>query len=294
MTILRIIRTGCDHIILTGGEPLLVPYIGQLINYAKYDLNFKHITILTNASLLAQYENILPVINRLVVSLDATDPDLWSKITQTPLSINETILNNLRYYSQAQRSSGFRLVANCVITPHTLNEAYKVLDFCTNNQISVSFSPQSVNNWPHYDLLVSDKYQQLITYVLSQKFSGAPILASMKYLNSLRTFSPYSCYPMLVPRVWADGSLIYPCRPIEKENTTKGGRPCNLLEVDDWNQAISIANNEFGQPPRVCSSCYQQCYAEPSLMQSNPLSLMRETFLFSTCRNGDLASHAPG
>ena len=70
LRVLRVVRDGVDRLILTGGEPLLHPDIDALALRARNDLHFRHLTLLTNASLLAQHEALLPALDRLVVSLD--------------------------------------------------------------------------------------------------------------------------------------------------------------------------------------------------------------------------------
>lgn len=294
LRVLRVIRSGVDSLILTGGEPLLYPEIVPLVTRARRELSFRQLTLLTNGLLLPQHEALLPVLDRLVISLDSTDPAFWSSIINAPPSIARTILDNVRTYVHRQRKLGYQLIVNCVLTPETLPGAQQVLSFCVEHDLFVSFSPQAVHNWPHYDLLVSDDYKTFLARLIALKRRGAPILGSMAYLRILLDFSPYSCHPTLVPRVMPNGDLVYPCRPIEKEGDSHGGRPCNLLEVDSWDQALEIAAGEYGPPPRVCTSCFQQCFAEPSLMQARPLSLLRELLLYPTSRRAGLASYAPG
>ena len=183
---------------------------------------------------------------------------------------------------------------NCVLTPETLSHAQAVLDFCIEHDILVSFSPQAVQNWPRYDLLVSDAYRQFLAHVIECKRHGAPILGSLAYFNTLIQLEPYSCYPLLVPRVMPNGDLVYPCRPIEQANNGHGGRPCNLLEVKSWNHAIRIAAREYASPPQTCASCFQQCFAEPSLLQSQPWSLLHEWLAYAPSRRGAVWTHAPG
>src|SRR5512135_3068743 len=72
--VLKVIRTGVDSLILTGGEPLLHPDIDELITRARREVKFRHLTLLTNASLLPDHEAILPLLDRLVISLDSADP----------------------------------------------------------------------------------------------------------------------------------------------------------------------------------------------------------------------------
>jgi MoaA/NifB/PqqE/SkfB family radical SAM enzyme len=297
--VLKIIRTGVDSLILTGGEPLLHPQIDQLIARAKQEVKFRHLTLLTNASLLHDHEAILPHLDRLVISLDSTDPVIWSEIIGTTPGVAHAVLNNIRAYAARQKEFGYHLVVNCVITPQTLPQVRSMLDFCEEHHILISFSPQSVNNWPHYDLLTAQEYRDFVQNLIDRKRAGAPILGSHAYLSMLDDFTPYSCYPLLVPRVMSNGDLIYPCRPIELSvaalggATARGGRPCNLLDVKSWNEAIHLALQEYDDPPQTCTSCFQQCFAEASLLQSKPLSLLSE-LRYAPSRHGAVWKHAPG
>ena len=294
LRVLRVVRSGTDHLILTGGDPLLYAHIIPLAIRAKHDLGFRHLTLQTNGLLLPQFEELLPAIDRLVISLDSTDAVLWSSITGVPTDLIAAILENVRLYAGRQRQFGYRLVANCVLSPDTLPGARQVLDFCTENELLVSFSPQAVNNWPRYELLISDEYQALLRELITLKRGGAPVLGSTAYLRTLLELRPFSCYPLLVPRVLPHGDLIYPCRPIEKADNGQGGRPVNLLQAGSWARALQSAAGIYDQPPRVCTSCFQQCYIEPSLMQARPLSWAHEWLRHRPSRRGRLVSFAPG
>jgi MoaA/NifB/PqqE/SkfB family radical SAM enzyme len=292
--ILRVIRTATDRVILTGGEPLLHPQIDSLIGSAKRDLHFRSITLLTNASLLHQHEAVLPHLSRLVISLDSPDADVWSSILNVSTQVTSRILANIRTYAALQRQYGYRMILNCVLSPETLSGARAVIEFCQEQNIFVSFSPQAVQNWPSYDLLVSAKYKALLSELIVRKQQGAPILGSLAYLRTLLDMRPYPCYPTLVPRIMPNGELTYPCRPVEKDGNGHGGRPCNLLDVENWQEAVRLAVDEYGPPPMLCSSCFQQCFAEPSLMQARPQELLLEWLRFAPSRNASLPTHAPG
>lgn len=291
---LRIVRGSTDNLILTGGEPLLYPGIVELATRARRELRFRRVTLLTNALLLPQHEDLLPALDRLVISLDAINPQAWGPIINAPPATAQTIIDYTQSYARRQKQDGYQLVVNCVLTPQTLPHAQGVLDFCIELGLLVSFSPQAVHNWPNYDLLVSEAYKQFLEQLMEQKRRGAPILGSLDYLRTLRDLVPFTCYPTLVPHVLPNGDLAYPCRPIQKENGSHGGRACNLLDVDSWAQATQIALEAYGPPPRICTSCFQQCYAEPSLMQSRPLSLLRELALYAPSRRGSIWTHTPG
>jgi len=290
--VLTILRQATPSLTLTGGEPLLYPEIDTLIMQAKRAHHFHHLTLLTNGLLLSRHQAILPYLDRLVISLDSLDTSRWGRIIGQGEEAAATIIANIIALTAPTRPARPEVVLNCVITPETLADAGAVLDFCVERQITFACSPQSFNNWPRYELLVTKEYHAFVNRVIASKKRGQRILGSLDYLHLIRDFLPYNCYPTLVLRVLPDGSLIYPCRPIERARTAHGGRPCNLLNVRSWQEAVAIAENQFGTPPQSCVSCFQQCYAEPSLMQSRPLSLLYERLRFPHQPN--LLTFAPG
>ncbi|MEJ2488150.1 MAG: hypothetical protein P8Y68_20720 [Anaerolineales bacterium] len=243
--------------------------------------------------MLDKYQSILPLIDRLIISLDSAVPEKWHKIIGVPVAAAERIIRNIQDTAQLQSIDKFTLVLNCVVTPETISDARKVLEFSEATGTYVSFSPQAVHNWPHYDLLVSEPYRKFITDLISKKRSGAPIFGSLKYLESIHDFTEYRCYPTLAPRIMPNGDLIYPCRPVEKEGDSFGGR-LNLLQVDHWEEAMDQLSRIYGDPPISCTSCFQQCYIEPSLMQAQPGSFFKEWALYPPSRKGKILNHTPG
>jgi hypothetical protein len=233
-------------------------------------------------------------LDRLVISLDSLDTARWGQTIGLDSRAAKQIINTVKNMAGQQKKHKFELIVNCVVTPETLADAESVLDFCHRHKITFSFSPQSFNNWPHYDLLVTDDYRAFVSHVINAKQRGQKILGSLAYLNLVKDFQPFNCYPTLVPRVLPNGDLIYPCRPIERGNTPHGGRPCNLTQVNSWHEAIAIAEDKFDEPPITCVSCFQQCYAEPSLMQAKPLTLLKEMAIFATSRRLKIHTFAPG
>lgn len=289
--ILRVIRSGIPRLWLTGGEPLLVPYLPNLLDYARGELRFREITLITNGTLLSQRLEILPRLDRLVISLDSSDP-LALAAVNLPLSYAEAVIAAARQAATLQATNRFRLVINAVLTPETLSGMDALLEFCARQNILLSFSPQSFNNWPRYELLASPEYRAFLERILTAKQRGAPILGSRAYLRTLLEQTPYDCYPALTPRILPDGWLVYPCRPMEKAGDEQGGRAVNLLQVETWSDAWQAAQARYGEPPSACQSCFQQCYAEPSLMQSRPLEMLVERLFYS--RGLDLTTYAPG
>lgn len=304
--ILRVIRSGVDRLWLTGGEPLLHPQIGELLAYARNELKFREISLITNGVLLFRppttevtentekkplKNSINSVVNhltRLIISLDSLDPRILSRVS-VPGAYATTVIENVRAAASLQKEYHFQLMLNTVITPETLPGMDALLAFCEEHDVHISFSPQSVNNLPRYELVTSPEYRAFLEKLIVLKKRGAPILGSLSYFKMLLAQTPYECYPTLVPRILPDGWLTYPCRPMEKAGGEQGGRVVNLLEVRSWDEAWKIAKDKYGQAPTSCVSCFQQCYAEPSLMQAKPLEYLAEKF-----RGTDPGTYAPG
>lgn len=269
--LLQRIRSGVDSLWLTGGEPLLAPTLEKVLEYARRELRFRFLSLITNGSLLLFHPHILPWLDRLVISLDSLDPQAAAALNM-PAAYPETLREVVRQTARRQKADGFQLVLNAVITPQTLQPTLleELLDFCAQNEVWISFSPQSVNNWPRYELLTSPEYRVFVQTLLRRKKQGARILGSWAYLKTILDFQPFDCYPSLAPRVLPGGELEYPCRPIAKAGGEQGGRAIHLLDFPNWQSAWQAALKRYGPPPLACNSCFQQCYAEPSLLYARP------------------------
>ena len=294
--ILKVIRTGVDRLWLTGGEPLMHLQILELLQYARQELKFKEISLITNGTLLSersnvqtfQRSNLLTLLDNLIISLDSVDPQALNTVS-VPDAYAETVIANVSEAASLQKEHGFKLILNAVVTPETLPSMDKLLAFCTENHVRISFSPQAVNNLPRYELVTSKEYRAFIEKIIELKKHGAPILGSYSYFNILLDQVPYECYPTLVPRILPDGWLAYPCRPMEKAGGEQGGRAVNLLSVETWDEAWAIAKKKYGEAPTSCVSCFQQCYAEPSLMQAHLIEWLKERM-----RGNEIISYVPG
>jgi MoaA/NifB/PqqE/SkfB family radical SAM enzyme len=286
--ILKVVRSGVDRLWLTGGEPLMLPHLVDLLAYARQDLKFRQISLITNGTLLSQNIKLLPHLDRLIVSLDSVDPQALN-VVSVPDAYAKTVIDNAREAATLQRQYNYQLILNAVITPETIPGMDDLLAFCTEYNAQISFSPQSVNNMLRYELVTSSEYRAFIEKLIQRKKQGAPILGSFSYFKTLLDQVPYECYPTLVPRILPDGWLTYPCRPMEKAGGEQGGQAVNLLQVETWEEAWRIAREKYGDAPTSCASCFQQCYAEPSLMQAHPLEYFSEKV-----RGFDSGAYAPG
>ncbi len=305
--ILRVIRSGFTRLWLTGGEPLMHPQILDVLAYAKNELKFSEISLITNGTLLSHFikeqklkdaeaqtptSNLqLPIthyLNRLIISLDSVDLSVLNLVS-LPNTQAVNVIENIKAAARLQKRHGFQLAVNAVITPETLPHMDSLIQFCEENKLWLSLSPQAVNNLPRYELVTLPEYKAFIQKNIKIKKNGGRILGSLPYLTMLIDQTPYECYPTLAPRIYPDGWLAYPCKPMEKAGGEQGGKAVNLLNVNTWDEAWNLAKEKYGAAPTSCVSCFQQCYAEPSLMQAHPLTYLRERI-----RNVDLIGYTPG
>ncbi len=292
--ILQKIRQGTNSLMFTGGEPFSHPDVDKIIEYAKKDLRFKELTLITNGSMIDQHQNSIKFLDRLIISLDSVNEEQIAQTAGISPELANKVLTNIQQLAAKQAELGVVTIINTVLTPETLEGIEALLKFCTENQLLISFSPQAVNNWPKYELITSPCYKEIIKKILDRKKQGRTIFGSEVYYTSLLNFEPYDCLPTLTPRVYSNGDLAYPCRPLEKAGNGQGGRAVNLKNYSSWDGAWEAVLEKYGQPPRTCHSCFQQCYAEPSLMQTDPGALIHELLKYPLSRTGNLQTYSPG
>lgn len=281
--VLRVIRTATENIVLTGGEPLMHKSIDDIVSYAS-ELRFRTISLITNGLLLHKREAILPYLSRLVVSLDSLDANAWDQVLAGPPGSAVKIIRAIEKYATLQRRYGYRMAINCVVLPHTVSMVREVIRFCIEHNLSFSLNPQGVNDQPHSDLAKMPEYRALIEDVQSMKRAGHNVLGSAIYLATMLDFREFQCYPTVNVRIMQNGDFVYPCRPIADRHDGTGGVACNLLSIDNFQDALALAVERFGPPPKGCRSCFQQCFAEPSLFIEKPLSMLSELRSYMSAR----------
>lgn len=273
--VVRVLRTGVENLILTGGETLLHPGIEDLVAYAAR-LRFRSISLITNGVLLPERERVLPHLSRLVISLDSLDPEAWDRVLAARSGTAARIIATVERYARLQRVHGYRLVVNCVVMPDTVAAAHEVLRFCVAHGVGFSMSPQGLDDQPHAGLVASPAYRALVREVMRHKRAGADVVGSAVYLEHMLSFAEFQCYPTVNVRVLQNGDLVYPCRPIADRRDGRGGVAASLLEFERLADAFAAAVRRYGAPPEGCRSCFQQCFAEPSLLISHPLRALAE------------------
>jgi MoaA/NifB/PqqE/SkfB family radical SAM enzyme len=267
--VLEVLRTAVENVILTGGEPLVHPHIAEIAEHAAR-LRFHTVALITNGLLLPRRQTVLRHVTRLLVSLDSLDRQAWDQVLDLRAGTADRIIRNIEHYAERRAEFGYEMVLNCVVMPGTIDMARQVLDFCQKLGIGFSLSPQGINDQPHEALRDDPAYLQLIRDVIQLKDEGGSVVGSRVYLEHMLEFEDFQCYPTVNVRVLQNGDLVYPCRPIADQKDGRGGVAVNLLEVAEFSEAFERSVERFGEPPKGCKSCFQQCFAEPSLLIARP------------------------
>jgi MoaA/NifB/PqqE/SkfB family radical SAM enzyme len=250
--ILRRMRREMSAIYFTGGEPLVRPDIVDIAREARR-LNFFPIYLGTNGLLLPLRDKALDYVDRLVISLDSMDGASWDEILNAGSGQARRIHDVIAHYAREQRRRHISIMVNCVIVPPTIEQAYRVMEFCFRHD--VVFAPVSAtsDSLPDRSLLARPDYQRLVRHVLELKRRGYPILGSAESIRTLLLGRPFPCYSMAVPHVYPNGDVFYPCQPLGRI----GG---NLLEVGSIQAAYEQGERKFGAWKECWRGCSLNCY----------------------------------
>lgn len=267
--LLKIIRKECDSIYLTGGEPLIRSDIVEILKTCKR-LGFKSISINTNMSLIHKKMEVLNYITNLVASFDAVDEKEFSQINNMPLLIIKQVKENIINCAKLQKEKNFTITINCVVADKTIRQAREVMNFCFANNIRFAIVPAEMDDGSvNPGLKNNAEYQRLIREVISSKEQGRPVFGSKEFLDTIYDFKRFNCYPTLIPHVYPNGDLFYPCQPLLKV-------AANLLETGSYKKALDEGMKKYGPLPKCKDRCHKACYIEPAIFLENPALVFKE------------------
>jgi cyclic pyranopterin phosphate synthase len=131
-------KFGLKKIRLTGGEPLLRKDLHKLIKLIKCSHPNIEIALTTNGSLLDLNSKNLKLagLDRITISLDALDPELFEKMNDTKIPVNR-VLNGIK----SAINEGFaNLKINCVIKKDiNENQIIPLIKFFKNKNVILRF-----------------------------------------------------------------------------------------------------------------------------------------------------------
>ncbi len=270
--LLTTVRRYCDHLVLTGGEPLNHPQVDEILR-ALSPLGFRSVVLTTNGYDLApRLAGVLEAVDHLVISLDTLDrakADGWYGVGDGALDrILATALE-----AEARRSaSSTEIIVSAVVTPHNIADLYEVYQFCQTNGLRFAASPQLEGVKVHPDLIDNGPYRTLFDFLLEEKKKGRAINGTPLYLQYMRDLKAFRCFPSATLAVSPVGEVFYPCL----ERGTKGG---NLLQEPDLDRIRQQAIERFGPEPSCDNRCHSACALSFGLILGRPWSMAPEALI---------------
>ncbi len=256
---------------VTGGEPTMRKDIVELYEHI-HAQGFYPITLNTNASLLERYKKVMHYIDWLVVSVDAVNPERFDELIDVGKGGQAVkVMANLemsREYKKEHKLP-FETMINSVITPETIDDAWEVFEYCIANRYMWSPMGHVNGKYPNAGLIDNPRWVELMNEVIRAKKQGAWVYGNLRSLRIMRDFTRYECYPTTRPIVYPNGDLLYPCGPFQT-------RAANLLEVGDYQKALTIGINKHGPVPVCDNRCHVGCYSEASTLIEQPSLMVME------------------
>lgn len=162
------------------------------------------------------------------------------------------------------------------ITSENCDEVQGIVDFAKEMDISVSF--QVAYDYSAAEKMSPDamRLKSAILSLLELKKSGAPIMESREYfesvINSWYNGISWKCKPWLTMNIDPQGRLVLPCYVLNEYTGSK-----NVWEIDlrkAWNSVDWAAYES-------CNKCALSCYLEPSLFSWGNMGMVKERIIDS-------------
>jgi MoaA/NifB/PqqE/SkfB family radical SAM enzyme len=270
LRLLELIREACRSIYFTGGEPFVRRDLPRLLGRSR-ELGFWPIFVNTNLSLREPLEAAIHDIDVLVVSLGATDESKYDLVIQGRPGQTARILENIRFCARRRANGGPLVVVNCVVCPDRVADARSVLNFCREQGLCFSPMPKIRGVYVEPQLLADSEYRWFVEEILAAKREGALVYGSLRQLETLLQARPFQCYPTMVPQVYPNGDLFYPCKQLRQKAT-------NILGNSSFEEAWRSGRKRFSPMPACDNRCHMTCYVNDNQWMEDLLEIARENY----------------
>jgi radical SAM family uncharacterized protein len=259
--------SGVSFMGFEGGEPFLRKDISEILRMSHDRF---HTSIVTNGWMLKDHlKDVKDYLDHLFVSIDGIGP------------VHDTLRGVGGSFEKAK--AGIAAATEYVpvslsstITSENYGEVNGIVDFAREMGVSVSF--QVAYDYSTAEKMSPDskKLKGAIMELLELKKSGAPIVESREYfesvINSWYNGISWKCKPWLTMNIDPMGRLVLPCYVL---NEYTGDR--KVWEIDlrkAWNSVDWVTYE-------TCNKCALSCYLEPSLFNWGNLGMVKERIIES-------------
>lgn len=266
--ILAAIRRACGTLILTGGEPAVHPDFPAVLR-AVSELRFNEVILTTKGDRLEGLEAELNgCVTRLVLSVDTLDPGKAAKICGAQGPVLTKTLASIERLSKLPRRR-FEIYVSSVVGTFNLDDLPEVLEFAGRAEVWYAAQPQLRGVKAPPELISDPRYRTFFDLMIKKKRAGEKIFGPVKYLELLRDFRKFECYPFTMVVVAPGGEVFYPCLEI--------GHRLGRIQ---YAKSLDILRREgaarYGQKPACDSRCHSACAAEYAVFMRSPLAALKE------------------
>ncbi len=268
--ILSSIRRACGTLILTGGEPTSYPQFREVLRVIK-ELNFDEVILTTKGDRLEGLaEELNASVTRLVLSIDTLDPAKAAGIYNDTGPVLARTMDCARTLAKLP-GRRFEIYISSVVGLFNLDDLPAVCEFAENTGVWFAAQPQLVGVKAPSDLVSDARYRSFYDHMISRKRRGAKIFGPIKYLELLRDFDKFQCYPFTMLVVAPGGEVFYPCLEI-------GHKLGRIQAAENIDVLRKEGMERYGNQPSCDNRCHSACAAEYSVFMRRPLDALAELF----------------
>ncbi len=225
-------RLGASNVVISGGEPFLRSDIYNLLEYIKNDLNYQHVTIITNGTVLIKYEILNKLVDEITVSVDGYSEDSDSFIRDKGIFTN--IMTTIRQLKENNIS------VSMLPTLHkkNSNRVQEYMELAKSMGVPINFSILSVCDDPLFeDYMLEENH--LITLSESMLQMGGTINDSG--IGAALQAGLNCGAGQIIVSIDSSGN-VYPCHMLHRKEFMMG---CVLTEALDDIIRKSIVAKDF-------------------------------------------------
>jgi MoaA/NifB/PqqE/SkfB family radical SAM enzyme len=278
LALLKRIRSHCDHLVLTGGEPLQHPEIGTILDGLPA-LDFRSITFTTNGhGLEAHLPRLARCATELVVSLDTLDEAKSDACFGAGPGTFRRILAGLEM-ARSIPARRYEILISAVITPENLDDLPELYRWTQGQGFRLAACPQLMGKKAHPELAADPRYRAFFDLLIAEKRRGGDIHGTIPYLEHMRDLAAFRCRPFALLVTSPQGNVFYPCL----EMGTYAG---NLLQESNLRTLRRKGRDAHGPKPICGDQCHSACSLGFATMFERPSSLVQEAWLQLRYRSG--------